>query len=64
LEEVAVRVGHQVLIEAYDNNALGIVNPQGILGQHLRPCQIHLLSSFHAIIIGLGGLAVIVISIY
>jgi hypothetical protein len=39
LEEVAVRAGHKVLMESDDNIALGVGDPQGILGQQLKPRQ-------------------------
>jgi len=37
-----VRAGHSVLAETDDNLALIVGNPQGILGQQLRPRPIHL----------------------
>jgi hypothetical protein len=39
-----VRAGHSVLAETDDNLALIVGNPQGILGQQLRLCPIHLLN--------------------
>ncbi len=44
MEEVAVRAGHKLKV-AVDNNVLTAGNPQGILGQKLRPCPIPLLSN-------------------
>jgi hypothetical protein len=37
LEEVAVDVSHQVLMEVEDNILLIVSDPQGILDQQLRP---------------------------
>jgi hypothetical protein len=50
LEEVAVRAGHEVLMEVDSNSALIVGNPQGILGEHLRPRPIHWLNiNYHLI---------------
>jgi hypothetical protein len=38
-----LRAGHEVLMEVDDNSALIVGDPQGILGQQLRPCPIKLL---------------------
>jgi hypothetical protein len=40
LEEVTVRAGHKVVVEADDNSALIVGNQQGILGKQLRPLPI------------------------
>jgi uncharacterized membrane-anchored protein len=37
LEEAAVHAGHQVLTEIGNNSELIVGNPQGVLGQQLRP---------------------------
>jgi hypothetical protein len=44
LEEVAVRAGHEVLLEVDDHSALIVGDPRGILGQQFRPQPIHFLS--------------------
>jgi hypothetical protein len=43
-EEVGVYADHEVIVEVDDNIVLIVGNPQGILGQQLRPCQIHSLN--------------------
>jgi hypothetical protein len=43
MEEVTVYTGYKVLVEDY-NNLLIDGNLQGILGQQLRPCLIHLIN--------------------
>jgi hypothetical protein len=43
LEEVTEYVGDKVLMEVDDNSAQIIGDPQGILGQLLRPHPFHLL---------------------
>jgi hypothetical protein len=42
LEEVAMQAGRKVLAEIEDNSALIVGDPQGILGQQLRPRPVHL----------------------
>jgi hypothetical protein len=44
LEKVAAYADHEVIVEVDDNIVLIVGNPQGILGQQLRPCQIHSLN--------------------
>ncbi len=44
LEEFVVHVGHKVLMEVYNNSALIVGDPQGILGQQLWPHQVHFLN--------------------
>jgi hypothetical protein len=44
LEEVAVSDGHEVLVEVDNTIALIVSDPCGILGQQLRPRQIHVLN--------------------
>jgi hypothetical protein len=51
LEEVAVHAGNEVLAGVDDNSALIVGNLQGILGQQLRLCPIHLLNVICIIII-------------
>jgi hypothetical protein len=43
-EEVDVRAGHEVLMEADDTILLIFGDPQGILNQQLRPCLIRLIN--------------------
>jgi hypothetical protein len=43
LEEVAVSVGHKVLMKDAKYSVLIVGNPQGILGQQPGPCVICLL---------------------
>jgi hypothetical protein len=47
-EEVAVRVGHEVLIDVDDKSGLIVGDPRGILGQQLNLHPIYIL---HIIII-------------
>jgi hypothetical protein len=44
--EVAVLVGHKVLVEINNNSALIVGDPEGILGEQLRPHLIHCLNIF------------------
>ena len=38
-QEVVGRAGHKVLMKVYDNTALIVGDPHGVLGQQLRPHQ-------------------------
>ncbi len=51
LEEVAMSADYKVLMEVDDNILLIVGNPQGILGQQVRPYPIHLLNDIIIIII-------------
>jgi hypothetical protein len=51
MEEVTVRTHHKVLTEADRKSALIVVNPQWILGQWLRPCQMYQLNIIIIILI-------------
>jgi hypothetical protein len=51
LEEVADYVGDKVLMEVDDNSAQNVADPQGILGQLLKPHPIHLLNIIIIILI-------------
>ncbi len=44
LEDVAVHAGRKVLMEVDKNSVRIVGNPQGILGQQLRPHPVHLLN--------------------
>jgi hypothetical protein len=44
LEEVAVRAGHEVLMDVKNNCALIVGDPQGILNYQLKYHPIHLLN--------------------
>jgi hypothetical protein len=44
LEEVAIHVGHEDLVEFDDNNLAIVGNPKGIFDQQLRPHPINLLN--------------------
>jgi hypothetical protein len=44
LEEVTLSLSHDILMEVDDNVLLIVGDPQGILDQHLRLCQIHFLN--------------------
>ncbi len=47
----AVHAGHKVLMEVDDNSALIVGEPQGILGQHLKPHPIQLWSTLFVVFI-------------
>jgi hypothetical protein len=42
MEEIMVHAGHKIQMEVDENSVLIVGNPQGILGEQLRPCSIHL----------------------
>jgi hypothetical protein len=44
LEEIAVRAGHEVLMEVGSNFSLTVFDPQGILNKQLRPYPFHVLN--------------------
>jgi hypothetical protein len=44
LKEVIVHADHEVVMEVDDNSAMIVADPQGILGQQLRPNPLPLLN--------------------
>jgi hypothetical protein len=51
LEEVAAHANRKVLMEIDDSNAPILIDPQGILGEQLRPRPIHVLKFFILVIL-------------
>jgi hypothetical protein len=51
MKDAAVCADHKVLVEVYNNSALIVGDPQGILGQQLRPHPIYLLNSIITLVL-------------
>jgi hypothetical protein len=51
LEEVTVRAGHKVLMEATNNISLVVGDPKGILDQQLKPHPMYLLDIITVVIL-------------